>query len=226
MDFLLNLKDKTTGIRLATSLKVMKILNPTIYKWVNDTIKNTHHIPRPFTENIKHKFQKQELTGVEIGFGFGLNAENLLNELNIKKLYCIDPYFVKNYSQGNRQITTYSDKTKSKFHKIANDKRVKMIPFTSKEAIQHITEPLDFVYVDGNHTHDYVINDLKMYYPLIKSGGYIGGHDYIFGQQGVISAVQEFALIINIPPEIRFPDFWFQKEKTKNENNQFGCVSR
>lgn len=210
-------KDKTVNLRLKTSLTVMKILNPTVHKWVYDTVKNAHCIPRPFTENLKYNYHVHGLVGAEIGFGFGINAENLLKELHIKKLYCIDPFIAEKYWQGNRQISTYSDKTKSRLSKLKQDPRVKFIPCFSSKATEYIIEPLDFVYIDGNHTYTYVLNDLKKYYPLVKNLGYIGGHDYIFGQQGVIAAVQDFAVMISEAPEIQFPDFWFQKCEGKQE---------
>lgn len=205
----MNFKDKTAKLRLKLSLKIVKTLTPTIYKWVNDTVNNAHGIPRPFTLNLKNQYN---LVGAEIGFGFGINAENLLNELSIKKLYCIDPYFGKKYMQNEREISSYTDNKKSRLNKLKRNKKVVFIECNSHEATQHITEPLDFVYIDGNHTYQYVLNDLTTYYKLVKPYGYIGGHDYIFGQDGVISAVQDFAIQIKQPPQIRFPDFWFTKQ--------------
>ena len=38
---------------------------------------------------------------------------------------------------------------------------------------------LDFVFIDGDHSYDGVINDLKAWDKKIKDGGTIAGHDYI-----------------------------------------------
>lgn len=38
---------------------------------------------------------------------------------------------------------------------------------------------LDFVYIDANHAYDYVVQDINLWYPKVKSGGYICGHDYL-----------------------------------------------
>ena len=35
-----------------------------------------------------------------------------------------------------------------------------------------------FVWIDGDHNYEQVKRDIKNYIPLIKSGGFIGGHDY------------------------------------------------
>lgn len=38
---------------------------------------------------------------------------------------------------------------------------------------------LDFVYIDANHAYDFVVQDIELWYPKVKSGGYLCGHDYI-----------------------------------------------
>lgn len=38
---------------------------------------------------------------------------------------------------------------------------------------------LDFVYIDGNHAYDYVKQDIEMWWPKLKPGGLLMGHDYI-----------------------------------------------
>lgn len=37
---------------------------------------------------------------------------------------------------------------------------------------------LDMVYIDAAHDYDSVIADLNAWYPKVKSGGFISGHDY------------------------------------------------
>lgn len=51
---------------------------------------------------------------------------------------------------------------------------------------------LDFVYVDGNHGYSYVLADLLLWSTMIKTGGYICGHDYKSSFVGVQMAVEEF----------------------------------
>jgi len=58
-------------------------------------------------------------------------------------------------------------------------------------------ESQDWIYLDANHSHDATVEDLKAWYPKIKSGGLISGHDYMEGEShnctfGVISAIEEF----------------------------------
>ena len=51
---------------------------------------------------------------------------------------------------------------------------------------------LDFVYIDASHEYDDIIKDLHAWYPKVKKGGFIGGHDYGTGYPGVKQAVDEF----------------------------------
>jgi hypothetical protein len=54
---------------------------------------------------------------------------------------------------------------------------------------------LDFVYIDGNHTYEFVKADLECYAPKLRPGGYLAGDDYgVRGwwEDGVTRAVDEF----------------------------------
>ena len=45
-------------------------------------------------------------------------------------------------------------------------------------AKQYEDETFDFVYIDASHHYDFVKSDILAWYPKVKKGGYIGGHDY------------------------------------------------
>jgi hypothetical protein len=40
-------------------------------------------------------------------------------------------------------------------------------------------ESLDFVYIDANHTYESVSDDILTWYPKVRSGGILAGHDYL-----------------------------------------------
>ena len=55
-------------------------------------------------------------------------------------------------------------------------------------------ESFDCIFIDGNHEYEYVKNDIKNYYPKVKKGKWLTGHDYNdAGFPGVDKAVKEFA---------------------------------
>jgi hypothetical protein len=51
---------------------------------------------------------------------------------------------------------------------------------------------VDFVYIDGDHGFDAVKADISAWWPKVKNGGILAGHDYCGMQAGVKSAVDEF----------------------------------
>ena len=63
---------------------------------------------------------------------------------------------------------------------------------------------LDFVYVDGNHVLDAVLEDLTLWTPKVRSGGLIAGHDYrVFTNKPtihVVEAVHRFTAQHKIDP--------------------------
>jgi len=51
---------------------------------------------------------------------------------------------------------------------------------------------LDFIFIDACHDYECVKEDLHTWYPKLKKGGIIAGHDYYDGHAGVEQAVNEF----------------------------------
>lgn len=54
----------------------------------------------------------------------------------------------------------------------------------------------DFIFIDGGHDYETVIEDIKGWYPKLKPGGIIGGHDIDW--PGVNRAVTEYFKEFNI----------------------------
>ena len=50
---------------------------------------------------------------------------------------------------------------------------------STREQVKEIigTTPIDFLFIDGDHTYDGVKKDFEMYFPLVKDGGVIAFHD-------------------------------------------------
>jgi hypothetical protein len=127
---------------------------------------------------IKKSYPTHKLTGVEIGVDKGGNAINIINNLPIERLYLIDPY-EPYFERGFLWKCEYRDnyiKVKRKLSKYKN--QMKLIRKRSEDAAVLIPKEIDFVYIDGRHTYEAVKKDIELYYPKIKNGGFIGGHDY------------------------------------------------
>jgi len=139
---------------------------------------------RPFFQEL---IGKKDLVGIEIGVDSGTNANHICSNLDIKKLYLIDPYSSYNNMSGNGVMP--SDEVGVKCYLTAKnilnsfeDKLMWLIGL-SEEMYKHVTEMVDFVYIDGNHRYAYVKKDIELYLPLIKEGGLLGGHDFKFGEE-------------------------------------------
>lgn len=50
----------------------------------------------------------------------------------------------------------------------------------------------DFVFIDADHTYESLLADLKAWWPLIRVGGAIAGHDHTGSFPGVEQACREF----------------------------------
>lgn len=73
---------------------------------------------------------------------------------------------------------------------------VRLIPAMTVEAARYWSEPIDFLYIDADHSYEGVTADLEAWFPHVKSGGLFLGDDY--GNRfypGVKAAWDEFELL-------------------------------
>ena len=170
---------------------------------------------------LERELGDRPISGAEIGVFRGEHALLMLEHLNIKKLYLIDPYetddpsFVGKmkvkgliagaYAIAEEALSDYSDKTV--WMLMPSDEAVKII---FNDASLH------FVYIDGNHNYEHTKCDIKNYLSLVRPGGFLGGHDYMMRSSPLIEvkrAVDEFieatGYELNVSPG-KFPEWWVQ----------------
>jgi hypothetical protein len=69
---------------------------------------------------------------------------------------------------------------------------INIIPNKSEAAYSYFEDnSIDFLYIDGSHRYKHVVKDIDAYYPKVRPGGIISGHDYDKDFDGVIRAVDE-----------------------------------
>jgi len=141
--------------------------------------------------------------GAEIGVDRGIYSE-MICQLNKKvKLYCIDPW--KDYEGYNdiKGQENFDVRYKETVERL-KPYNCEIIRKTSMEAIKNFKKgSLDFVYIDGNHSYESVLDDLNAWSKVVKKGGTISGHDYknelsTHGNEGVTKAVNEYLKENNI----------------------------
>jgi predicted O-methyltransferase YrrM len=135
-------------------------------------------------------------TGVEVGVCDGTYSLVLEQSIPGVKLYGVDPYITyQRYADYRRQGSLERAYGHAK-EKLALYPTYEFIIKTSMIAVkQFADESLDFVFIDGNHTYDFVKEDINAWTPKVRKGGIVSGHDfYVFpsGDHGVIFAVLEY----------------------------------
>jgi cephalosporin hydroxylase len=58
-------------------------------------------------------------------------------------------------------------------------------------ATQFEDESVDFVFIDAAHDFESVAKDIEAWYPKVRRGGTLAGHDYTYSYPGVIAAVHQ-----------------------------------
>lgn len=134
-----------------------------------------------------------EFKMIEIGSYAGNSTEIFLKR--VKWCFCIDPW--ENFydpedgaSEGidMRLVEKQFNQLRDKFDNFTKYK------VKSSEAVDIFEDgTIDLIYVDGLHQYEGVKNDIELYLPKVKEGGYIAGHDYKSRHfPGVEKAVDEF----------------------------------
>lgn len=142
------------------------------------------------------------ITGAEIGVFDGHTSENLLRAFPELKLWMIDPW------KPFPGQSFFSDMTAERFElmfqattwwtEFARDRRFIMREGSPRATMWFADASLDFAFIDADHVYDAVSADIAAWWPKIRPGGLLTGHDYnvyldATGEWGVRRAVDEFA---------------------------------
>jgi hypothetical protein len=135
--------------------------------------------------DIGHRLARRGLLGtaVEVGSAHGTHAMELLDQWPGKRLFLVDPWTAQDptvYRERQEPESTYQ----GWFHQCLElgkktDGRICVLRgYSTEVAPLFANRSLDFVYIDANHSFEEVTKDLEAWYPKVKLGGILGGHDY------------------------------------------------
>lgn len=152
---------------------------------------------RDIVIDLIQNFCPKDSVGAEIGVYKGEMSKMILSKCEIQHLYMIDPY-----ESGYTNFTESTDgnlkKMNSRFKQVSHffakqhpDKST-FIREKSEDAHSKVPNDLDFIFIDGNHAYEYVMKDLQLWVPKVKSGGLVIGDDWQGGFPGVVRAVQDY----------------------------------
>lgn len=168
--------------------------------------RNPIEIPNFGRDNLPELFKELGFqVGVEVGTEKGKYAEILCKGIPDLKLYCVDYW---NPYPGYRE--NISKEKYQKFYEITQDRLknydVELVRKFSMDAVRDFEDKsLDFVYIDGSHEFQQVVNDISEWIKKIRPGGIISGHDYRRAkkakyQRHVVSAVKGYTRAYFINP--------------------------
>lgn len=148
---------------------------------------------------------KEGLIGIEIGTCYGASTFHFLEMLPNSRVIAIDPYSDEGYDQMATRVPAYES-----FQKLMElyPNRITLIRKTSDDAVSEIEDNLiDFVFIDGFHSNEQVKKDIENYYPKLKSGGLMSGHDY--NGWALQSSVNEMAEYYEKKVQFCEQDVWY-----------------
>jgi len=154
-------------------------------------------------------------TGAEVGVNRGHTAVRLLRHLPaLHTYYAVDPWLP--YPAYQAFLAASKRRDRESFDRAFREFMERITPhigrvfilrtFSLWAAMALPDRHLDFVFIDANHSYEYVRQDIAAWTPKVRPGGIVAGHDFLArsraGEEwGVIRAVREaFGDDVHIEP--------------------------
>jgi Methyltransferase domain len=135
----------------------------------------------------------------EIGVQQGSFSRYIVQKTQPVKLYLIDCWQYQDPTIYNDPEANVNNQLQEHYYhqvkqKFMNDDRVTVLrKFSDQAAELFPDEFFDWVYIDANHSYQAAKDDIALWWPKVKKGGFLAGHDYIIREHfGVLQAVNEF----------------------------------
>eukprot|EP00667_Euglena_gracilis_P021979 EG_transcript_24272 len=187
--------------------------------------------------------------GVELGVQAGWFSKQTLEHWpSCKRYYLVDVWRpLENYNDLANVPLAEKEAFLEEARRLLkpfNKSTVFMRMFTS-EAVKHFKDKsLDFVYVDARHDYCAVKEDILLYWPKVRPGGILAGHDFYYANgptggdwslcgngerhpEAVKGAVVEFAQRHGLPVCVTkepFPSWLIRKPRRRGQHEP-GCMS-
>jgi predicted O-methyltransferase YrrM len=116
--------------------------------------------------DLCEKYVKETDIVVEVGSFQGVSSQVIA--LYCKELNCIDPWAWSSCKIAEKMFDSI-------LKDYPNINKIKL--FSTEASKMFKDQSLDIVYIDGDHSHAAVMEDIKHWLPKVKEGGYIAGHD-------------------------------------------------
>ncbi len=147
----------------------------------------------------------QDTIGAEVGVNKGFNASYICSIIKPKILYLIDPW--SNFFDPD------SGEIIGEAQYIMTHNLLKPFPCcqfirdTSYNVVKNFQDgSLDFVYIDSDHSYQAVLKEVRQWYPKVRKGGILSGHDCSNASPQVVKALVDFCY------EIKLKEFCNQEQ--------------
>lgn len=175
--------------------------------------KGNPHLLESFLRDDMYKlFAELGFTiGLETGVEKGKNAQTMFEIIPNLKLYGVDSY--KRHPQASyiyhaekrNWDDQYLQAAKGQCLKRMNGRNFTLLESFTEYAIRDVKDnSLDFVYLDADHSYDFVMQDMILWGRKIRKGGIMSGHDYYIDKSEssrrtkVTQAVNDYVKVHNI----------------------------
>jgi hypothetical protein len=133
-------------------------------------------------------------TGVELGVSQGFHAQHLLEAFDDFELVGVDAYRHVRRGGGYDHVSEpqFEDACRKARGYLVPTGRWRLMRMLTSEAAKVFRGPVDFLFVDADHSYESAREDLRDWFAFVRPGGIVAGHDY--GQPlwpGVQRAVDE-----------------------------------
>lgn len=155
--------------------------------------------------------------GAEIGVASGRNSQQLFRDIPGLRLYCVDPWGMADCNEPAFAVKIADDVCYEEAMRRVSPFNATTLRLTSAVAAPLVElASLDFVYIDGNHHYDYVMEDLIIWSRRVRKGGMVAGHDYASTRRPEVGrAVDDYVCAHNIKnahyTDEATPSFWWVK---------------
>lgn len=144
--------------------------------------------------------QMNAKTFVEVGCKEGRTSGYMLATVPDLHVIAIDPWAPVPNADEDYEDWDFEEIERTFWKNVGEHKgRCDMFRGTSEQAAYYYVEPrrglpsagADVVFIDAGHDYENALKDIDLWWPLVREGGYLCGHDYQHKFPGVMRAVAE-----------------------------------
>lgn len=149
--------------------------------------KNNEHVDRDAMLDVIHD-QIKPKRACEVGVQRGRYSNKILHNMpSLEQLYLVDlwrqqPNYADHANVPNRRHNRFYSETVNNVRHW-EEKVIILRGYSTVMCDEIPDDSLDWVYIDARHDYKGVAEDIEKYWPKVKSGGIMSGHDYLTSEE-------------------------------------------